>query len=176
MYEHRFTVSTDEELKEMLKDEKYIREYANYIILDGMAKREAYIKTFRMDTPLTKAHEVRMYRWFKKDVVAKWVQKANKSLEVDWIDKKVDVLNRMHHIAMDTLKDMDGNKIDVPLKLQATAGKDWLDAIKADKTINVNMGDNQTLNIVQIVQDKLESITSGSTIQPDMPMIEAEIE
>ena len=177
MSEYRFAVSTPEELKEMLSDENCIKEYANYIVLEHMNKREAWIKTFRPDTPMTGAMEARMYRWFNKDVVKKWITKANKSLEVDWIDKKVDILERMYKIATDTLTTLDGEKVEVSVKQQASTGKDWLDAVKADKTLKIDMGDNTTINIVQIMQDKLNLITDGSVIQPDKPkFIEAEVE
>jgi len=166
--EYRFTVSTPEELAVMLKDEQYIREFCNYVVIDLMKQTDAWVKTFRIDTPMLPSMRTKMHRWIQKDVVKKWMTKANKSLEIDWIDKKVDILERMYLMATDELKDKDGDKIEVPLKLQASTGKDWLDAIKADKTIKVDMGENTQINIVQIVQDKLETITGGATIQPDI--------
>ena len=159
--------STQDELNTLLKDEDRIKEFCNYIVFDGLTKPKAWSKAFNVEMPLSANMQTKMYRWLKKDAVVKWMGKANKSLEVDWIDKKVDVLNRMHCIAMDNLVSPSGERIEVPLKLQASTGKDWLDAVKQDKTINLNVGDNNTVNIVQIVQDKLASITNGATINPD---------
>lgn len=108
-----------------------------------------------------------MYRWLRKKNVEDIGRKTDRALSTDLLDNKLDILDRMYMIAMDKLVDEKGNKIEVPVKIQAETGKSWLDAIKQDKTINLNLGDNQTINIVQIVQDKLSAITSGSTIRPD---------
>ena len=73
----------------------------------------------------------------------------------------------MHRVATDELYTKDGEKVEIPIKVQMSTGKDWLDAVKADRTIKLDMGTNTQVNIVQVVQDKLNTITNGATINPD---------
>ncbi len=92
--------STLEELNIKLKDEKYIKEFSNYVIFEGMSKVEAWTKTFGVQMPISNNMQTKMYRWIKKDVVQKWLVKANKSLEVDWIDKRVNALQHLFDMGM----------------------------------------------------------------------------
>lgn len=169
-----FKLSTPEQLNEKLKDDVYIKDFWNRVVFDGMTKPKAWSVTFGVDYPLEPTMQTKMYRWVKKDIVASIAKKINKGLEIDLLDNKMEILSRMHKIATDTLEDGKGNHIDVPLKIQAETGKSWLDAVKSDKSININMNDGQQINIIQVVQDKLNRITDGATIQPDY--IEAQIE
>lgn len=156
------------DLNTSLKDERKIQEFCNYVVFDGLSYAKAWIKTFEIEAEeLNNSMKTKMYRWVNKPMVQEWLKKANKSLEVDWMDKKVDILQRMYLIATDSLVKADGEKVDIPVKVQATTGKDWLDAVKSDKTINLNVDGGNTVNIVQVVQDKLSAITSGATINPD---------
>jgi len=171
-----YELSTPEELNTMLKDEIYIKDFWNKVIFDRMSKPKAWCSTFRVDYPLTPNMTTKMYRWLKKDIVQELGNKSDRALSVDLMDNKLDILDRMYKIATDKLEDENGNKIPVSVKIQAETGKYWLDSIKQDKTINLNVGGDTQVNIVQLVQDKLTAITQGATIQPDIPLIEAEID
>ena len=154
----RFKVSTPEELNTMLKDEQFIKEFANYVIFEGMTNPQAWTKTFRVDSPMSDSHKTKMYRWLKKDQVQKWLTKANKSLEVDWIDKRVNALQHLYDIGTD------GEAL--PKDKVAALDKFLTHLNKEENKIKLDIG-NAQVNIVQIVQDKLSQITDGSTIQPD---------
>lgn len=161
-----FQLSTPEELTIMLKDELYIKDFWDKIKFEDISKPKAFSEVFRVDYPLSNTHTTRLYRWLRKEKVEKIGKKVNEGLEINLLDHKLSILNRMHKIATDTLEDGKGEKINVPLKLQAETGKAWLDAIKQDKSIKIDMGDNTQINVVQIVQDNLRRITGGATISP----------
>lgn len=159
-------VCTPEEITEMLKDENKIKEYANYVIFDLKSKREAWIETFNPDIPMSRAIEAKMYRWFQKPEVHKWMEKLNKSLEIDWIDKRVDSLQHLYKL---------GTNSENSEKTQIDALDKFLTHLnKVENKITVDHQGLNQVNIIQIVQDKLSMITSGATIQPDY--IEAQIE
>ncbi len=150
-------ISTLDELNIKLSDEKYIKEFCNYVIFDGLNKTEAWIKTFNVQTPLTPSLQTKLYRWIKREPVQKWLEKANKSLEVDWIDKRVNALQHLYNIGM------------------ADEGKTNVDALdkflshlnREENKIKLDIGNVGQINIVQIVQDKLNMITMGATINPN---------
>ncbi len=173
-YSKGFKLSTQDELNKKLKDDTYIKDFWNEVIFNKpkMSKPRAWSKVFGVDYPLSDSMTTKLYRWLRKPEVAKIGEKVNKGLEVDLLDNKIDILSRLHKIATDTLEDNYGEKINVPIKLQAETGKAWLDAIKQDKSININMGEGTQVNIVQLVQDKLSAITQGATIQPDIKQVE----
>ena len=51
---NEITEPTDnEELNIKLKDEKYIKEFSNYVIFEGMTKVEAWTTTFDVELPIT---------------------------------------------------------------------------------------------------------------------------
>lgn len=149
--------STPDKLNTMLSDEKYIKEFSNYVIFDGLNKTEAWVKTFNVEYPLSPSMQTKMYRWIKKDTIQKWLEKANKSLEVDWIDKRVNALQHLYNIGM------------------ADEGKTNVDALdkflshlnREENKIKLDIGNVGQINIVQIVQEKLNMITMGATINPN---------
>ena len=71
-------LSTPDNLKEMLKDSKYINLYANYITFEELGKKEAWKKTFGIEGDFTNTLTVRMYRWISSEPVRKAMDKANK--------------------------------------------------------------------------------------------------
>ena len=163
----KYELSTPDELNSMLKDDVYIKDFWNKVTFDRLSKPKAWASTFRVDYPLSDSHTTKMYRWLRKKNVADTGDKVDRALSTDLMDNKLDILDRMYNIAMDNLVDEKGEKIPVSVKIQAETGKYWLDSVKQDKTINLNMTGDSQVNIVQIVQDKLQSITSGATIQPN---------
>lgn len=147
--------------------EEYIQEFISYWITDKMSKSDAYAKTFECDKPLEQCQRTTLSRWFKKDEVQKWVRKADKSLQIDWLDKRVSGLEMLHNIGMNE----EENTRD-----RISAMDKFLDKLdKEQNRLQVDLsGSTGQINIIQVVQDKLSQITSGSTIQPDY--IEAQIE
>lgn len=144
-------------LNNMMADEQYVKEFANYITFDGMSKPKAFCKVFGLDYPLTDSLTVKLYRWVKKDEVHEWLEKANSSLQVDWIDKRVNALQHLYNLGTDE---------DNPTKIQVEALDKFLAHLnKEENKIRLDLGNSQ-VNIVQVVQDKLSSITSGATISP----------
>ena len=159
-------VNEPEVITEMLKDESKIKEYANYVIFDLKSKREAWIETFNPDVPMSRAVEAKMYRWFQKEEVKKWMEKLNKSLEIDWIDKRVDSLQHLYKLGTDS---------ENAEKIQIDALDKFLTHLnKVENKITLEHTGAQQVSIIQIVQDKLTQITKGATIQPDY--VEAQIE
>jgi len=147
----------NEELNIKLKDEKYIKEFSNYVIFEGMTKLEAWTTTFDVSLPITNSMQTKLYRWIKKDAVQKWLIKANKTLEVDWIDKRVNALQHLYSIGTDK---------DNSEKAQIDALDRFLTHLnKEENKIKLDLGNSQ-VNIVQIVQEKLATITNGAIIQP----------
>ena len=155
---NEITEPTDnEELNIKLKDEKYIKEFSNYVIFEGMTKVEAWTTTFDVELPITNSMQTKMYRWVKKEAVQKWLVKANKTLEVDWIDKRVNALQHLYSLGIDK---------DAPPKAQIDALDRFLTHLnKEENKIKLDLGNSQ-VNIVQIVQDKLATITNGAIINP----------
>jgi len=148
--------------------EEYIQEFITYWITEKMSKSDAYAKTFECDSPLEQCQRTTLNRWMKKDVVQKWIKKADKALQIDWLDKRVSGLEMLHNIGMDE-NEATKNRIDAMDKFLNRLDKE-------QNRLQVDFGDNTQVNIVQIVSDKLQSITSGSTIQPDLiPIIDVEV-
>jgi len=163
-----YEISSPEELNKRLKDEQFIREFTNRVIFDGMSKPRAWCITFGVDYPLTPSQTTKMYRWLKKDEVHNWLERANNSLDVDWIDKRVNALYHLYSLGTDE---------DTQTKNRIAALDKFLTHLnKEESKIKLELGGSTQVNIIQVVQDSLSKITSGATIQPDMPMIEAEIE
>ncbi len=148
--------STLDELNIMLKEDDRIKEFSNYVIFDGMNKTEAWVKTFNVKHPLSPSMQTKMYRWIKREPVQKWLVKANKSLEVDWIDKRVNALQHLYAIGM---ADESKTNVDALDKFLSHLNRE-------ENKIKIDMGNAGQINIVQIVQDKLNTITAGATINP----------
>ena len=163
----KYELSTPDELNSMLKDDIYIKDFWNRVTFDRMSKPKAWATTFRVDYPLTDSHTTKMYRWLKKPLVEDIGSKADRALSVDLMDNKLDILDRMYKIAMDKLEDEKGEKIPVSVKIQAETGKYWLESVKQDKSINLNIQGGSQVNIVQVLDEKLASLTQGATISPD---------
>ena len=163
-----FKISSPEELNKRLKDEQFIREFTNKVIFDGMTKPKAWSATFGVDYPLTDVMKTKMYRWLKKDEVHNWLERANNSLDVDWIDKRVNALQHLYSLGTDE-ENQAKNRIDALDKFLTHLNKE-------ESKIKLELGGSTQVNIIRVVQDSLSKITSGATIQPDIPMIEAEIE
>jgi len=154
------TYSTPDELTLMLREDRYIKEFCNYLHFEELSKVDAYCKTFRMKKPLGQSQQVRMYRWVKKKAVQEWLQKSIKSLEVDWIDKRVNALQHLYGL---------GTNAENSEKTQIDALDKFLSHLNREENkIRLDMNGSTQVNIVQIVQDKLATITRGATIQPDL--------
>ena len=148
-----------DELNGLLKDENKMKEYANYVILELKTKREAWIETFKPEVPMSRAVEAKMYRWFQNKNVVALMTKLNKSLEVDWIDKRVNSLQHLYKL---------GTNEDSSEKSQIDALDKFLTHLnKVENKITLEHVGNQQVSIVQILQDKLATITNGATINPD---------
>ena len=159
MMEELTTHSTPEAITEELKDDDKTKEYANYVILEGKSKRESWIMTFNPELPMPRAIEAKMYRWFQKDSVKKLMTKLNKSLEVDWIDKRVNALQHLFDIGTNS-ESSEKSQIDGLDKFLTHLNK------VENKIVLETQGSNQ-INIIQVVQDRLATIVGGSTITPD---------
>lgn len=153
-------------LTEMMFDEAHIKEFVNYIVFDGLTKKAAFHETFREfidDEGMTDSLTVKAYNWVKTERVQRWMEKANKSLEIDWLDKRVTALNDLFEIGINA----ESNKEKI------SAYDTFLKHLGKEEKNMINIMGDGKVNIIQVVQDKLESLTSTS-IQPDL--IEAEID
>lgn len=147
-------------LNNKLKEERYIQEFANYVTFDGLNKKDAWMQTFDVHPDLMNdSMQTKMYRWVKKDVVQKWLKKSVSSLEVDWIDKRVNALNHLYNIGTD-VETSDKMKIDALDKFLGHLNRE-------EKKLSIDMNGATQVNIVQVVQDKLQQITQGAMIQPN---------
>lgn len=144
-------------LSSMLKDEAYIKEFCNYVIFEGMSKNQAWIKTFGISIEMNNNLITKMYRWVKKKEVQDWLGKANKSLEVDWIDKRVNALGHLYNIGM---SGEDKRNIDALDRFLSHLNRE-------ENKIRLDINGATQVNIVQIVQDKLSMIVNGATISPN---------
>lgn len=152
-------ISTPEELNINMKDDKYIKEFCNYVVFEGMDKTQAFVATFDVAKPLSDVMKTKMYRWIKKDAVQKWLKKSNKSLEVDWIDKRINALQHLYDIGTDKENSE---------KAQIDGLNVFLTHLnKEENKIRLDIGGSTQINIVQVVQDKLSMITNGSTVMPN---------
>lgn len=147
-----------EDLKPMLNDEKYVKEYVNYITFDGMDKKDAFCETFNVDNNMTQVMRNRMNRWVKREDVQKWLSKANRSLETDWIDKRVNAMNHLYNLGTNP-ESTDRIKIDALDKFLAHLNRE-------ESRIRLDIGENTQVNIVNVIQNKLNALTREATINP----------
>ena len=146
--------------------EEYIQEFISYWITEKKSKSEAYALTFDCDQPLEQCQRTTLSRWLQKDEVKRWIKKADKSLQIDWLDKRVSGLQMLHDIGMD-----DNEKT----QDRINAMDKFLNRLdKEQSRLQIDFGEGSQINIIQVVQDKLEKITNGATIMPDY--IDAQIE
>lgn len=139
--------------------EEYIQEFISYWITDKMSKSDAYAKTFDCDKPLEQCQRTTLSRWIKKPEVEKWIKKADRSLQIDWLDKRVSGLEMLHNIGMDENEET---------KDRISAMDKFLNRLdKEQNRLQVDLNGGTQVNIVQVVQDKLSQITGGATISPD---------
>ena len=139
--------------------EEYIQEFITYWITEKKSKSEAYALTFECDQPLEQCQRTTLSRWFKKDEVQKWVKKADKALQIDWLDKRVNALGAMYEMGMNE---------EESTKVRADVLDKFLNRLDKDQNrLQVDFNGTGTVNRVQIVQDKLNTITRGATLNPD---------
>ena len=139
--------------------EEYIQEFIFRWITEKKSKSEAYALTFDCDQPLEQCQRTTLSRWMRKEEVQKWIKKADKALQIDWLDKRANGLEMLYNIGMNEDENT-RNRIDAMDKFLNRLDKD-------QNKLMVDFGGSQ-VNIVQIVQDKLAAITQGATIQPDI--------
>lgn len=119
-------------------------------MFDGDSKAKAFSKTFDVELPFDNTMTQRVYRWCKRDSVVRWLEKANKSLEVDWIDKRVNALNHLYRLGVEA--ENERNQIEA-LNVFLTK----LD--KESGSLNINV--ENKVNVVKLVSEKLDKIAGG---------------